>query len=201
MDKIIYAVVVFIISACTSVPPVSKDPTNPPKETKLSWNKPWDETLLSEIRKSLGVFSGANDIEEICPKFKALPKEKQVHAIAEFFVALAYYESGWKPKSASVDVGKKENRDTWSIGLYQVSVVDQQWVKADRKYSYDELLTAEPNIKLAMAIMKRQIEKTGEIILPNSSKYRYWSVLLESNRYSKIAEIKQRVAQNTECSK
>lgn len=41
--------------------------------------------------------------------------------------------------------------------------------------------------------MRRQLKNTNTIILPNSSKYRYWAVLLHNNKYSKISEIKSRV--------
>ena len=49
------------------------------------------------------------------------------------------------------------------------------------------------NIKEAIEQMRRQLKNTSTILLQNSSKYRYWAVLLHNNKYSKIPEIKSRV--------
>ncbi len=165
---------------------------------KRSGEPAWSDFLIDRIRRDLALYESAKDISRICPKYAGLTESERLKAIGEFWVAVGIWESSWNPKSAAVDVGKKENRDTWSIGLYQVSVVD----KANRevtKYNYDQLLTAIPNIDLATTIMGRQLKNYGLLILPNSSKGRYWAVILDGNKYSKIPEIIARMKKTTTC--
>lgn len=165
---------------------------------KRSGEAAWSDFLIDRIRRDLHLYDAAKDVGRICPKYAGLPDSERIKAIGEFWVAVGIWESSWNPKSAAVDVGKKENRDTWSVGLYQVSVVD----KANRevtKYNYDQLLTAIPNIDLATTIMGRQLKNYGLLILPNSSKGRYWAVILDGNKYSKIHEIISRMKKTTAC--
>lgn len=152
----------------------------------------WSDRLAQRIQENLDVLGNAKDIERICPKFDALERNQRVKALGEFFVALAYYESGFNPRSAAVDVGVASNRNTWSIGLFQVSVVDQQWA-GNYDYSYEQLLGPHENIDLALTIMTRQVRKGGLFILPNSSSLRYWATLLEGNKYNEISAILARV--------
>jgi len=163
----------------------------------LSWKKPeWSAHLLGHVKGMKQLWDSATDIEEFIPGYKSMSAERQIKGIGELLVALAYYESGFNPKSNSVDVGKPGAKDTYSVGLYQVSVVDQSWAGGGYKYSFEELSTPLPNIDLAMALMKRQLLKTQTIALQNSSKYRYWAVLLHGNKYSKIPQIKARILKN-----
>jgi hypothetical protein len=169
----------------------------------LSWEtkperKEWSDSLISRMNADWALYDAAKDIGTFCPKYSSLPKATRQKAWGEIWVGLAYYESSWNPKSASVDVGDPKKRDTYSIGLYQVSVVDQPWAGGGTKYTYDELLTPLPNIHLATVLMKRQLKNTGMIALDNSSKFRYWAILLQKNRYEKIKEIAARVQENVQ---
>lgn len=186
--------------ACVTQLPKNEEPK---KQIGLSWDneirKDWSASLLKIIDKDLDKYLVAKDIERICPKIKTLPREKQTKAIAEFWIGVFYYESSWNTKSQSVDVGFKDDKDSWSLGLAQVSVQDQWNMKVNFKYSFEDLLKPEPNIILSNAIMLRQIGLTNLIILPNSNKHRYWAVALEGNRDQKIKEILSMVAKNSEC--
>ncbi len=164
----------------------------------LSWEKSdpkrkvWSDYLIQRIDAAYeSHVLKVQDWHRFRSDWNDLTRAQRVNVMAEVISATAKYESGWNPKSASVDVGTKEKRDTWSVGLMQVSVVDQDWAKPSGKdrYSYDELLTPIPNLDLTLAILFRQISRTGLLILPNSSKYRYWAVLLSGGRYEKIDEI------------
>jgi hypothetical protein len=175
-------------------------PEKPAGRIALSWEnttephperKEWSDKLTSIIRQDLPIYAKAKDITEICPKFHSLSDDLKVKAIAEFDVALAYYESGYNPKSSSVDVGTVKNRNSYSDGLFQVSGTDDAAKKFG--YTYVELLTPIPNIVTTGEIFRRQINNCGELILPNSSKCRYFATVLEGNRYNKIPEIKARV--------
>lgn len=169
------------------------------KVTSLYWEnttephperKPWSQLLVNEIEQSFGIFNSAKDLTVICPKYLSLGYSQRVKALAEFWVATAYYESGFNPLLNSVDVGKKGNLDTYSVGLYQVSVVDAGNIY---KYTFKELQNPLNNIRVTMEIARRQIKNGGAFMLDNSSKHRYWAVLLKGNKYSKIPQILERV--------
>lgn len=187
-----------------AVAPETKKPT---KRRALSWEtvgmKHWkdgiyrtakpeaSDTLLAEIKKDLPAYSKTKDITEICPKYKSLSDEFKVKAIGEFWVGLARQESNLKPDSSSVDVGTVDNRNSYSDGYFQMSGTDSaaKLYKCDWKCLHDPVM----NIKVATEQMRRQLKNTNEIILPNSSPPRYWAIILENNRYQKIAEVKKHV--------
>lgn len=183
--------------------PATPAPSPSPVRIALSWEDgdpsraSWSDALTSAIRRDLAVYAGAKDIERIVPKFKSLTDDQKVKALGEFYVGMAYYESGFNPKSQAVDVGTQSNRDSWSIGLYQLSVRD--WQNKDSggpKFTFDQLLEGVNNIILANRTMVLQIQKTGLIILPNTSKSRYWAVILDGNKYQKVDAILARVRKN-----
>ena len=41
--------------------------------------------------------------------------------------------------------------------------------------------------------MARQIDKAGLVVLPNASRYRYWAILLDGNKYQKIDQVRAMV--------
>ena len=201
---ILLGIVLIGATGCQTAPPLIDKPEAQAR-VALSWEtKPeriaWSDSLMSRMDTDWALFDSAKDIGKFCPKYGSLPKQSRMKAWGEIWVGLAYYESSWNPKSASVDVGDPKKQDTYSIGLYQVSVVDQPWAGGGTKYSYDELLTPLANIHLATVLMRRQLKNTQTIVLDNSSKLRYWAILLSGNRYQKINEIITRVKNNVpEC--
>lgn len=165
------------------MPPLSWEKNHP--ERKI-----WSEYVYKMLGTTLwNTFDSADDVKRICPKYEDLSLEYRKHVIAEFWSQIALYESSWNPKSASVDVGSQSQKDTWSIGLFQISVVDQKNLGITLGYSYDDLLIPFHNIDLAFKIMERQIQKTHLYILPNTNKNRYWAVILDGNKYSQVSQI------------
>lgn len=195
--------VLFLITVISFLCGCTKAPVEPkvepaPKPIALSWDSSaragWSNHLLAKIIEKKAVLDTAKDIKEFCPKYSSLNHAGQLKAWGEFFVALAYYESGFNPKTSSVDVGDPKKRDTYSIGLFQVSVVDQSWAGGNLKYSYDQLLTPKPNMDLAMELVNRFVKARKAIFLENTDKpYRYFAVILRGNKDSKIPEIIARV--------
>jgi len=113
-----------------------------------------------------------------------------VEVLVAFIRGMVYYESGFNPRSASVDVGTKENRDTHSVGLMQMSVVDQKNYGFNFGFNYDDLMDPIKNLTLAMAIMKRQVEKKGRLILRKGTDTGvYWAVIYKGGKYDKSAAI------------
>lgn len=191
-----------LLSACAQLPQQPTTPTVPEVQTQsvanevaLSWEvkdpsrKSWSKKIISLLDEGFETFDKVQDMNQFCPKYASLSKTQKLKTWGELWVAVAYFESGYKPTSASVDVGTKTNKDTWSVGLYQMSVVDQKNYKLNFGYTYDDLLKPEPNITLALAILKRQIEKRGLIVVPSNP---YWAVIY-NGKYPKITEIKARI--------
>lgn len=153
--------------------------------------KPWSDALISALDKNFATLDKATDTKRFCPKYSSLNKEKKLKALGEFFVALAYFESGYNPESSSVDVGKKDDLNSYSVGLYQMSGNDSaaKLFKAD----YKALKNPITNINVAVEQMRKQIVNTGLFILPNTSKYRYWAIILDGNKYNQIPKVIERV--------
>lgn len=169
-----------------------------PKSTTASppsmkgWQPAWTETLRELVRENLDALSSASDILKLHPKYGALNTQQRTTVWAEFFKALAYYESSFDPNSASVDVGVKGKPDTYSIGLLQLSVVDQANLGIRLGLDFDGLLKPDNNLKLGVLIMVNQIKKRGKIFIPKGEKGNpgvYWARINPGNRYDKTAEI------------
>lgn len=185
-----------------TIPVIKATPTPAPTQPyySLYWEKtteahperaPWTELLSGLIFDKLGEYNLAADIEALCPKYFSLNNVEKVKAIGEFWVGLAYYESGFKPTSSAVDVGQASNRNTYSDGLYQMSGTDDSAKEfgCDYKCLQDPLM----NIKVAHHQMMKQLSREGKIMLANSSKNRYWATILVGNKYSVIPQIKARI--------
>lgn len=173
-------------------------PTTPTSPTlgriSLSWERSdssrakWSDHMMSQI--NVETYLKASDITKFCPKIKSLTLAQQKKAIGEFWVSLGAKETkNWDPKSASVDVGTEEDKNTWSVGLFQMSVVDQKNYNKDFGFKYADLQKAEPNITLANYIMEWIINRRGAITLEKNV---YWAPLRIGGRYDKIADIIER---------
>jgi hypothetical protein len=157
----------------------------------------WDSTLGKDVSKfvyqtfldNYDVFMSASDFDKIRSDYKILGKAQLATAFTEFISQIAKYESSWKPAAASVDVGSQSNKDTWSVGLMQMSQVDQKNYGLDLGFSYDDLKTAIPNLKLALAVMVKQIKKRGKIFIPTGESGVYWATIHPGGKYDKTKEI------------
>jgi hypothetical protein len=172
----------------------------------LSWEKnhperaAWSTLLISKVTENFTTLDKAQDFVRYCPKYKIIPNDQRLLAWSEFFVALAYYESSWNPKDATVDQGENGDLATYSTGLWQVSSVDIQnyGLKQLPKYTYKDLLEVEPNLNLAMALMVRQINKQGLVCVKSDV---YWATLSCKlfARYEVNEEIASRVMKLNFC--
>lgn len=190
-------------TACTSLPPTpSPEPVVPPvhEYPALPWKQgKWDAVLYAEIEKHFPMLNKAEtDMQRFCPRYKALDHQGRVTAFAHFFVALSFRESGYRPALSGVDVGTVGKRDTYSVGLFSMSVVDQESYDLPMGYSYEDLITAEPNIRLALAVSAKLIGNAGIIAAGcNNANSRamaaYFSTLRTNDcgdpKYHKLAEI------------
>lgn len=151
----------------------------------------WSDALIAGFSADFDLYSKAKDITEICPKYHALEKQDKLKALGEFWVAVAYFESGFNPKSESVDVGTKTDKGSWSVGLYQLSSNDNS--SKELSGSYEKLKDPIFNIKVSLFQIKKQVSKRNVFFLPNHDSMRYWAVILKGNRYSQIPNVLARV--------
>lgn len=182
-----------LLAGCAQLPQTST--VEPVKSYSLAWDtkperKEWTKVLMNEVESKWANLSKATDMKTVCAKYDSLSTPQKKKAFGEFWVAVSTYESSWNPKSASVDVGTQSNKDTWSVGLYQMSVVDQKNYGFKFGYDYAALQTAGPNIKLAMAILEKQIIKQSKVFVTSGV---YWAVIKPGGKYEKIASIKRDV--------
>jgi hypothetical protein len=62
------------------------------------------------------------------------------------------------------DVGTSD-KNTWSIGLMQMSVCDQANYGIRLGYTYDGLIQPIPNLQLAVLILAKQVAKYGKLMI------------------------------------
>lgn len=180
----------------TTTPTAPVDTVVPTTSVNLSWNrsdKPergmWTNVLLELVGDNLDTLMSASDVLMIHPALRSFDKDKQVKVLCEFFVRIAYYESAWDPKSSSVDVGHVGDLDTYSVGLMQMSVVDQANHGLKFGYKYKDLMDGSKNLILAMAIMVEQVRKRGKIFITKGEKGLYWATICPGGKYDKTAKI------------
>ena len=149
----------------------------------------WSNYLTGLIWKNLSTYEKAADVAFFCPKWATLEDEQKVKAVGELWVSTAFFESGFKVASQSVDVGTKDQKDTWSVGLFQMSVVDQKNYGFKYGLTFADLITAIPNIRLAHAVMMKQLI-AGHLMVVSS--HPYWATLFRG-KYSKVDEIRRAV--------
>lgn len=131
----------------------------------------------------------ATDIQTFCAGYASLNKDQKINLLADIFAATAYYECSWNPTSSSVDVGTSSNRDTWSVGLLQLSVVDQQNYNLSFGFNFSDLEDPIKNLQLGVAIMTKQITKHGVILIPVGGSGLYWATLHPGGRYDATSGI------------
>lgn len=172
----------------------------------LPWesaNKPerkvWSQATFDLVDKYFTTLDLAKDIHSFCPNYDNLSREQKVNAWGALISGTTYYESGYNPKSYSVDVGKPDNPDTWSVGLLQMSVVDQKNYGFHFGFSFEDLKHPIKNLQLGFAIFSRQIARYGQILIPVGAKGLYWAVLHPGGKYDASAKIMKMVQKLTFC--
>lgn len=164
----------------------------PKPVTSKGWKDEWNAEVKRFVLLNLKTFDLASDIHNIRPDWSLLSNDQKSEVMAEFFKSLTYYESGYNPLCESVDVGNKYDKQTWSVGLLQLSGVDKSNLGLSAGFDYEGLKDPIKNIRQGVAIMVNQIKKRGKIIIPKSEKGNpgvYWATLNPGNQYDKSANI------------
>lgn len=160
----------------------------------LSWEKnhperhAWSQRLYGLIDGALSVFETAKDIKTIRPDYQSLNRQQRIAVLCEFICWVAYYECGWNPESNEKDVGT-DDKDTWSVGLLQLSVVDQLNYHLPLGFDFGDLQNPIKNLELGVDIMCLQIHKHGKVLIPAGESGVYWATIHPGGKYDKSKEI------------
>ena len=151
--------------------------------------KAWSAALYDIVAEHFTDLNKATDANTFCPGYGSLSADEKINLWADIFAGTTYYESSYNPLSASVDVGTSSNKDTWSVGLLQMSVVDQKNYGLPLGYTYADLQDPIKNLELGVTIMALQVRKKGIILIPQGSSGTYWATLHPGGTYDKTAAI------------
>ena len=162
---------------------------------KLEWEQGhperavWTQALMAEAAQKQASFDKATDWPTFCPGYAKLDSGTKQQVIATLIEWVAYYESSWDPTNNSVDVGQQDDPNSWSVGLLQMSVTDQQNYGFGFGYTFKDLQDGPKNLHLGMAIMGRQLERYRLIAIPAGHKGLYWSTLHPGGKYDQTQPI------------
>lgn len=152
----------------------------------LSWNMPsWDVFMKDAVNQHYENLSQATDFKVVCPNSDPFAKIEWIDAFSEFMVQVAFFESTWNPKNRYFET----TMGYYSEGLFQMSVVDESWVKCG--FTKESIVDPEVNTRCAVKTLGKQIAKHKKIFI---SKGVYWAVIKDGGKYSRIESIKTRLA-------
>lgn len=149
----------------------------------------WSNALYDLVAANFQALNMASDIATFCPTYDSLTRDERINLWADVIAATTYYESSYNPASNSVDVGNQSNKDTWSVGLLQLSVVDQANYGFKYGFTFADLQNPIKNLQLGVAIMARQVSKYGILLIPVGGKGLYWATLHPGGSYDQTANI------------
>lgn len=152
----------------------------------------WTAALFKDIDSRFADFDSAKDASKFCKNYAKLTHFQKVKVFTVLMEWDAMFESSWNPGSESVDVGTPDDRNTWSVGLWQMSVTDQANYGIKLGYSYADLKDPIKNSHLAIPILADLIKKYGYIAQkPGGGSY--WSSLRPNTSAPKIMSHTQAV--------
>lgn len=164
-------------------------PPAPPPTAALAWDgkhpdsAKWSKLLRELILKSKlpDVALNAVDAEVFFKGYTHLSREAKAEYWAKLFAIITKYECSYNPSEYSVDVGSKDKPETWSVGLFQLSVVDQKNYHFNLGYDFKALQNGEKNITLAVLIAEKLVSQDGMISAHIGGAWRglprYWGTL------------------------
>jgi len=180
------------VAAAQYLPLVWESSANPERAA-------WSASAEQLVAQYLPSLDKAKDIATFCPKYSSLNQTQKINLWADLFAADSYFESGWDPANYSVDVGTQNDENTWSVGLLQMSVVDQQNYNLPFGFNFANLQQPADNLQLAIAIMAQQINKYGVVLIKSGQPGLYWSTMNPGGRDDQTAGIVKMTEQLSFC--
>ena len=178
-------------------------------ESRDSKNHEWTRITLATVEKHFEKLDKVEDMEQFCPKYKELEKDKKVVVWGELISAMAFYESGWRTNVELTEISLGTDSITGLVvqsqGLLQLSYGDTKWAKwcefdweADKKNSDSPtILRPKNNLECGIGILANQVSRWNKIVL--EGKHAYWSVLKRDSRWKKIDGIGKMVKRLQYC--
>jgi len=171
-----------------------------PSTIALSWDvKPerlsWSAELITAISNHLADLEAGNP-EAFVAGYHALTPEKRLRYWGELIVAMAKFESGWKPHEI---FHEPPPLGVDSVGLLQLSYEDQpvyhlEPLDRERKSLEDPLV----NLRCGVTILAKLLAR-DKVVAASEPKHlggaRYWSVLRSGPRHH-LEDIKSLVRTN-----
>lgn len=176
--------------------PAPATPDTPTEPVTVAWmlkweighpeRAPWSSEISSLFKKNLDSFNSAADIKSFCPKWTSLIEDRKVFVLGTMAVAIALYESSYKPDTVyheppplSID----------SVGLFQLSYEDKmKWCSMVK--SSNTLKNPITNIRCAIPEMAMLAKKDGVISGGSSGAWRgltrYWSTMRPSGKLAQV---------------
>jgi len=166
-----------------------------PNDVALSWDtvaerKAWSSQLLASI-DTMKAELDRGQPDAFAPGYSTLAISDQIKFWAEFFVAIARFESNWKPHEI---FHEPPPLGVDSVGLLQLSYEDEPVYHLERldragKSLEDPLV----NLRCGVKIMSTLVAKDSVVAATVDGKHRggarYWSVLRAGDRHH-LAEIR-----------
>lgn len=181
-------------------------------ETQVPNSQYWTGITMAAVQKYWQTLDSAQDMDMFCPQYSKLDMDTRQWAWGELFAGIAYYESGWNPKSQYTErqlgIDQITGRPLVSEGLLQLSYTDKRWAtwcefdwerdKNEQTYNLT-ILNPKNNLECGIGIMANQIRKNKNITM---EKKVYWSTLKLDGQRTKIKEIAKMVQSRIKvCSK
>lgn len=150
---------------------------------RLSWEHghperaAWSAELFKKISASLPVFENAQDLEDFC---RLSAESPPTISMAEMFVQISFYESGWDPKSLYQEPPPPRGPGTLSIGLFQMSYGDGDGCPAGKTGAdlTDPIVNIDCAVNKAVALIKHSGKITGMAA--------YWSTMRKAHYLKQI---------------
>jgi hypothetical protein len=183
------------VLAASPSTPADQSPITSVKMKPLSWEKnhperkAWSEFLFTQIDAQWDQFDKAIDLTIFRPDYNSLTKDQKINIIAEFICWICEFVSDWDPKDNEQDVGTAENKDTWSVGLMQLSVIDQANYGFKLGYNFEDLQDPIRNLRLGLLILGHQIDKYHLVDIPTGHVGLYWATVHTGGKYDESSKI------------
>jgi len=165
----------------------------------LSWNDDpkklaWSLELLTSITRSKSDLD-RGDPESFIRGYTTLEPDLQVKFWAELVIAIAKFESNWRPDSI---FHEPPPLGVDSVGLLQLSYQDQKHYHLERlDPSAKSLEDPQVNIRCGVVILTKLVSDDRTVEGSNDGRFkgaaRYWSVIRSGPKHH-LSEIKARVA-------
>lgn len=206
----------------TTRPPVSTTIPGEITQFHFSWERlseggiparEWSRHLAISIEENLTDLSKAKDIKDFCPKYSSLDHDSKIRFWGELFVAMAKYESNFKPSTSYKECNatkcnysngcqfhkeygycmkgghRLDGGIVISRGLIQMSLESSLGYGCSFLKTPQDLHDPANNLRCASKIMAHQVVKKDFI----AAKSNYWAVIKPNSSWNKLPQIKQRI--------